>query len=418
MKPTIRRFAVLAVLVAFAGAGSVFAQRNSQPSTPADGPPPPAMGGLMLMDEDGNEVLRLIPGQMTTELQEVPEGRYLLMVEGAGAFKLMVGEDTEIEVKRAVEEPPSPAGKRIMPQAGDSPAVIDFDLEPGDQMMRMAPAKDAGEKVELQLTAFDLPEFYGWSAIIEYDSEQVELVTGSFKASSFIPGLIPLVDDQEGKVEVGGANFSKRVSSGDGDLGSLAFETLDDFSGHAQLKLVELKVRKVDGTEAMATDVIASIGGMPGGPHSRGGPGGSPPAGQGPAMQILAGKDAVDHLMAENECAGCDLSGANLMRKDLEEADLSGANLTKANLFGAKLGSANLEKAKLVEANLLQADLREAVLVEADLTKARVIGAKLQEADLTDAILEGTKLSGANLTDAIWTDGNECGRGSIGRCKK
>lgn len=406
MKPTIRRFAALVVLLTFVGAGSVLAQPN--PPMPPDGPPPPAMGGLMLVDEDGNEVLRLEPGQMTTELQEVPEGHYMLMVEGAGAFKLKIGGDTEIEVKRAMEEPPPPAGKMVMPPAGDSPAVIDFDLEPGDQMMRMAPVEESGEKVELQLTTFDLPEFYGWSAVIEYDPEQLELVTGSFKASSFIPGLIPLVDDQEGKVEVGGANFSKKVSSGDGDLGTLAFKTLDDFSGHAELKLVELKVRKLDGTDIMEADAIAVIGG----------PGGPPPADEEPEMEILVGKEAIDHLMAEGECAGCDLSGANLMRKDLEEADLSGANLTKANLFGAKLGSANLKGAILVETNLLQADLREAILIEADLTKARVIGAKLQKAELTDAILDETKLSGANLTGAIWTDGDECGRGSIGRCKK
>jgi uncharacterized protein YjbI with pentapeptide repeats len=408
MKPTIRRFAALVVLMAFAGAGSVLALAPPNPPMSPDGSPPPAMGGLMLVDEDGNEVLRLEPGQMTTELQEVPEGHYMLMVEGAGAFKLKIGEDTEIEVKRAVEEPPPPAGKMVMPPAGDSPAVIDFDLEPGDQMMRMAPVKESGEKVELQLTAFDLPEFYGWSAVIEYDPEQVELVGNSFKASNFIPGLIPLVDDQEGKVEVGGANFSKKVSSGDGDLGTLAFATLDDFSGHAELKLVELKVRKLDGTDIMEADVIAIIGG----------PSGPPPADNKPAMKILAGKEAIDHLMEEGECAGCDLSGANLMRKDLEEADLSGANLTKANLFGAKLGSANLKGAILVEANLLQADLREGILIEADLTKARVIGAKLQEADLTDAILDETKFSGANLTGAIWVDGEECGRGSMGRCKK
>jgi uncharacterized protein YjbI with pentapeptide repeats len=414
MKPTIRRFAALIALLAFAGASSVLAQRDHKPPMPSDGPPPPAMGGLMLIDEEGNEVLRLEPGQMTTELQEVPEGRYMLMVEGAGAFKMMIGGDTEIEVKRAMEEPPPPAGKRMMPPAGDSPAVIDFDLEAGDQMMRMAPVKESGEKVELQLTAFDLPEFYGWSAVIEYDPEQIELVGNSFKPSSFIPGLIPLVDDQEGKVEVGGANFSKKVSSGDGDLGTLAFETLDDFSGHAELKLVELKVRKLDGTNIMEADAIAIISGM----HGPGGPGGPPPADEEPEMEILAGKGAIDHLMAEGECAGCDLSGANLMRKDLEEADLSGANLTKANLFGAKLGSANLKGAILVETNLLQADLREAILIEVDLTKARVIGAKLQKADLTDAILEGTKLSGANLINAIWVDGEECGRGSIGRCKK
>ena len=415
MKPTIRRFAALIALLAFAGAGSVLALDPPNPPMPSDGPPPPAMGGLMLVDEDGNEVLRLEPGQMTTELQEVPEGHYMLMVEGAGAFKLKVGGDTEIEVKRAVEEPPPPAGKMVMPPAGDSPAVIDFDLEPGDQMMRMAPVEEAGEKVELQLTAYDLPEFYGWSAVIEYDPEQLELVTGSFQASSFIPGLIPLVDDQEGKVEVGGANFSKQVSSGDGDLGTLAFMTVGDFSGHAELKLVELKVRKIDGTDIMEADAIAIIGKPP---HDPGDPGGPPPADEEPEMEILAGKEAIDHLMAEGECAGCDLSGANLMRKDLEEADLSGANLSKANLFGAKLGSANLKGASLVETNLLQADLRKAVLVEADLTKARVIGAKLQEADLTDAILENTKFSGANLTDALWIDGEECGRGSIGRCKQ
>jgi uncharacterized protein YjbI with pentapeptide repeats len=78
-------------------------------------------------------------------------------------------------------------------------------------------------------------------------------------------------------------------------------------------------------------------------------------------------------VIATKQCEKCDLSGA-----DLSGADLRGANMQEANLRVA------------------------------DLRRAKLLNANLKDADLT----------GANLAGATWTDGRECGRDSIGACKK
>ena len=47
-------------------------------------------GELVLFNEDGQEVLRLAPDQLTTGLQTVPAGRYRLEVHGPGPVKLLL----------------------------------------------------------------------------------------------------------------------------------------------------------------------------------------------------------------------------------------------------------------------------------------------------------------------------------------
>ena len=54
---------------------------------------------------------------------------------------------------------------------------------------------------------------------------------------------------------------------------------------------------------------------------------------------------------ALNKCEGCDLSGADLKKANLQRADLSGANLREANLKGVDLRGAKLSEANLIEAS-------------------------------------------------------------------
>lgn len=63
----------------------------------------------------------------------------------------------------------------------------------------------------------------------------------------------------------------------------------------------------------------------------------------------------VYRLLANQSCAGCDLSHANLV----------GADLTSANLANADLTGADLTRAVLWNANLFGADLTGAVLTDA-----------------------------------------------------
>jgi len=53
-----------------------------------------------------------------------------------------------------------------------------------------------------------------------------------------------------------------------------------------------------------------------------------------------------------------------------------------------------------------------------DLSYAELPSADLSGADLSGANLSGADLSGANLTDATWIDGSWCRQGSTGRCSR
>lgn len=83
----------------------------------------------------------------------------------------------------------------------------------------------------------------------------------------------------------------------------------------------------------------------------------------------------------------CDLSGLNLIRRNLAEADFSGAALV-----GTLLAGANLERA-----SLYCADLRDANLLNARLIRADMRGASFRGAKLANAVLDGADLRAAMM---------------------
>ena len=354
---------------------------------------------LVVEDAQGNEVLRLDPDDASTGPQNLPAGRYNLKVDGPGEFELLLGAQTVLEFRGGAEPPVT----THLAADDDASILIDFDPAEGDQGQRRAIVEGAGDEVELQLCAFDLPEIYGWSVIIEYDPDQVRYLSNSFEASTFVPELIALVDERDMSVEVGGANFSKKITSGDGELGTLRFEVLDGFKGETGLKVTRFSRRTLTSIEVMDVETVALVA--------------SQEALDGDSGLDLAGDEAVDHLTAENACPGCDLSGVDLMHIQFPEADLDQADLSEANLSLANFSKARLADARLVEANLRLTDLRGADLRGADFSDAKLTGAKLQKANLQGAILDDANLNGANLSGAIWIDGSECAPGSVGRCK-
>ncbi len=354
---------------------------------------------LVVEDAQGNEVLRLDPDDASTGPQNLPAGRYNLKVDGPGEFELLLGAQTVLEFRGGAEPPVT----THLAADDDASILIDFDPAEGDQGQRRAIVEGAGDEVELQLCAFDLPEIYGWSVSIEYDPDQVRYLSNSFEASTFVPELIPLVGERDMSVVVGGANFSKKITSGDGELGTLRFEVLDGFKGETGLKVTRFLRHSLRGTEVMDVETVALVA--------------SQEALDGDSGLDLAGDEAVDHLTAENACPGCDLSGVDLMRVQFPEADLDQADLSEANLSLANFSKARLADARLVEANLRLTDLRGADLRGADFSDAKLTWAKLQKANLQDAILDDANLNGANFSGAIWIDGSECAPGSVGRCK-
>jgi hypothetical protein len=103
--------------------------------------------------------------------------------------------------------------------------------------------------------------------------------------------------------------------------------------------------------------------------------------------QPLVGLDAHDAFLQ-----GIQLSGANLLRCNLEAADLRDSHLAGADLEFANLGSANFRSG----------DLRRARLVNADLEGADLVGADLAGADLTDASLKNADLRNMNIAGINW----------------
>lgn len=113
-----------------------------------------------------------------------------------------------------------------------------------------------------------------------------------------------------------------------------------------------------------------------------------------------------DKLVATNQCAQCDLSGANLTWLVMHNQDLNASNMSKADLSGTDLSGTDIDGA-----NLAGADLRNANLSGADLSSTDLRGANLSGANLT-----GTNFDGAKLDNAIWSNGQTCKPGSVEIC--
>ncbi len=133
---------------------------------------------------------------------------------------------------------------------GLGPVVMDFNAVPGDQSQRVIGSALPGRIYQVQLHVEGAPAMSGWSAIVDYPAEKVRYQRGSFQASDFVPGLVPLVDEKEGSIAVGGAVLSGDGSnSGDGFLGSFLVEVLEGFAETAELVVVEVNFRRLDGVQ-------------------------------------------------------------------------------------------------------------------------------------------------------------------------
>ena len=81
-------------------------------------------------------------------------------------------------------------------------------------------------------------------------------------------------------------------------------------------------------------------------------------------INISNGFDELDlkQLLETNICINCDLSGADLRKKNLSNANIQGSNLNKVNLWRANLENANLSGCSIEEANLRRVNFKNANL--------------------------------------------------------
>jgi formylglycine-generating enzyme required for sulfatase activity len=126
--------------------------------------------------------------------------------------------------------------------------TIDFDLADGDQGSRVAGGATTGKVYDVQLYYRDILQIVGWSITIEYDSNAVRYVSASFQPTDYIPGLLPLVDEQINYVALGGTVLGSGVSPTEpGVVGTLSFEIQEGFSDSTQLSITINEFRFEEG---------------------------------------------------------------------------------------------------------------------------------------------------------------------------
>jgi len=116
---------------------------------------------------------------------------------------------------------------------------------------------------------------------------------------------------------------------------------------------------------------------------------------------VFAGQEENrKQLVATNSCPGCDLSGVNLDRLQMQGANLEGANLSQAKVRLSSLAKANLRRANLQNAqfggsDLADADLRGANVQGATFAGAYMVGLQLDKG----VVLNQTTAEAAVVSD-------------------
>jgi uncharacterized protein YjbI with pentapeptide repeats len=131
--------------------------------------------------------------------------------------------------------------------------------------------------------------------------------------------------------------------------------------------------------------------------------------GQNPHAADLTGANLIRANLNKALLVKTVLNSAKLVRANLWSADLGGATLKFANLADAVLNGANLTKADLYRARFLGAKLRGANLSGANLKEASFIGADLERAHLRGADLSGASFFDANLKSTLLQEANLSG---------
>ena len=137
---------------------------------------------------------------------------------------------------------------------GETPILVDFDPEPGDQARRTAGNAISGRRYALQFNVADAPEVKGWSVTLNFDPTQLALVPGSFAVTDFLPGGFPLIRQEPGQIGVGTTILlGGATNSGSATLGSVELEVLPGFSGVAEVEIVRYGLRPVVGDQLFQT---------------------------------------------------------------------------------------------------------------------------------------------------------------------
>lgn len=140
--------------------------------------------------------------------------------------------------------------------------VTDFNLAPGDQGRRSIGDIVIGDTITVQLYLNRFTDVQGWSIVVEYDPGALDYVVNSFEASDLIENLTTLVDDQEGRLSLGGAVLGgdSESAGSEGGLGQYQVRVLNGFFESTHLVTIENSFRIVgDENQRYATYSIATL---------------------------------------------------------------------------------------------------------------------------------------------------------------
>jgi len=151
------------------------------------------------------------------------------------------------------------------------PIALDFDPAPGDQGRRSMQGASPGQTLQVQLHVAGSPRINGWGVLLQYDSDHLGYVGGSFASGGFIPGLVSLVAQAAGQVEVGGAVLgSGAANQGEGHLGTLSFLVQPGFSVSTTLRATQVSFRTLD--QGRIKEQIRALGAIRGAVQTQTGP--------------------------------------------------------------------------------------------------------------------------------------------------
>ncbi|MBT4512689.1 MAG: T9SS type A sorting domain-containing protein, partial [Chloroflexi bacterium] len=152
---------------------------------------------------------------------------------------------------------------RVRGKSSDAGIVfMDFDLTEGNQNKSDTGGAEPGKEFQVQLYIKDAGLILsGWNILLKFDSDMIEYVPGSFKAGSFMPGLVCLEDIKTGEAEIGGAILGETEGvTGGGELGTLSFRVLEGFETETQIYIIENNFRFPEGgSEKYYTFSVATI---------------------------------------------------------------------------------------------------------------------------------------------------------------
>ncbi|MBT4092028.1 MAG: choice-of-anchor D domain-containing protein, partial [Deltaproteobacteria bacterium] len=132
----------------------------------------------------------------------------------------------------------------------EGPISMDFNLSPGDQQKRIAGNGYSGREMELQLQIEDELVISGWRATILFDPDQIRYTNGSFKIGDEVIGhFAPSVEEERGKITVGGSVGDETLQVDFGTLGNISFEIMSAFGDSTMLVISQIVLEGIDGVK-------------------------------------------------------------------------------------------------------------------------------------------------------------------------